>query len=169
MIIECPNCNKKFNLDEKLIPKNGRSLKCSSCKHIWYYKFTTNTDQKNLKLSENRNSKVKTEVSEIEKENKKIITDTDNQDKKNEIISKKKVVLKEIENKEKKLKNKSDKNIKLIFFYFIILIISLLGLILLLDTFKLNLSNIYPDIIPLFNSFYETLLDLKLFFIDLTN
>ena len=28
MIIECPNCNKKFNLDEKLIPKNGRTLKC---------------------------------------------------------------------------------------------------------------------------------------------
>ena len=37
MIIECPNCNKKFNLDKNLIPENGRTLKCSSCDHIFLY------------------------------------------------------------------------------------------------------------------------------------
>ena len=47
MIIECPNCNKKFNLDEKLIPKNGRTLKCSSCNHIWHYKASLNIDNNN--------------------------------------------------------------------------------------------------------------------------
>ena len=57
----------------------------------------------------------------------------------------------------------------MIFIYLIILIISLLGLILLLDTFKYNLSNVFPGIIPLFDSFYETMLDLKLFFKDLIN
>ena len=48
-------------------------------------------------------------------------------------------------------------------------VLSLLGLILLLDTFKYNLSNIFPGAIPLFESFYETMLDLKLFFKDLIN
>ena len=37
MIISCPNCIKKFNIDEKLIPTNGRLLQCSSCKHRWHY------------------------------------------------------------------------------------------------------------------------------------
>ena len=37
MIISCPNCIKKFNIDENLIPINGRLLQCSSCKHRWHY------------------------------------------------------------------------------------------------------------------------------------
>ena len=53
--------------------------------------------------------------------------------------------------------------------YFIVVIISLLGLIFLLDTFKSYLYNLFPGITPLFNSFYETLLDFKLFIKDLTN
>ena len=46
MIIECPNCNKKFNLDEKLIPENGRTLKCSSCAHVWHHKIVLNENKK---------------------------------------------------------------------------------------------------------------------------
>ena len=57
----------------------------------------------------------------------------------------------------------------MILVYFIVVIISLLGLIFLLDTFKSYLSSIFPSIIPLFDSFYETLLDFKLFAKDLTN
>ena len=57
----------------------------------------------------------------------------------------------------------------MIFIYFIILVISLLGIILLLDTFKYNLSSIFPGVIPLIDGFYETILDLKLFFKDLIN
>ena len=59
--------------------------------------------------------------------------------------------------------------LKMIFIYFVIFIISLFGLIFLLDTFKYNLSIAFPGIVPLFDSLYETLLDLKLFFKDLTN
>ena len=59
--------------------------------------------------------------------------------------------------------------LKMILIYFVILIISLLGLIFILDTFKYNISNVFPSILPLFDSLYETLLDLKLFFKDLTN
>ena len=37
MIVSCPNCNKKFNIDQKLIPEKGRLLLCSSCNHKWHY------------------------------------------------------------------------------------------------------------------------------------
>ena len=38
MIITCNNCNKKFNLDSKLIPDKGRLLQCASCDHKWFFK-----------------------------------------------------------------------------------------------------------------------------------
>ena len=38
MIITCPSCKKKFNLDINLIPSDGRDLQCGSCEHIWFYK-----------------------------------------------------------------------------------------------------------------------------------
>ena len=37
MIISCPNCNKKFNIDQSLIPDIGRLLQCSNCMHKWHY------------------------------------------------------------------------------------------------------------------------------------
>ena len=39
MIISCPNCNKKFKIDQNLIPINGRLLQCSNCKHKWHFKI----------------------------------------------------------------------------------------------------------------------------------
>ena len=39
MIIECINCNKKFNVSADLIPKQGRQIQCGSCKHIWHFKI----------------------------------------------------------------------------------------------------------------------------------
>ena len=57
----------------------------------------------------------------------------------------------------------------MVLFNFIVVIMSLLGLIFLLDTFKSYLFNMFPSITPLFDSFYETLLDFKLFIKDLTN
>ena len=37
MIIECPNCNKKFNVNPELITDNGREIQCGSCNHLWFY------------------------------------------------------------------------------------------------------------------------------------
>ena len=42
MIIECPACSKKFNIDEKLIPNEGRLLKCGNCEHTWFFKKEEN-------------------------------------------------------------------------------------------------------------------------------
>ena len=38
MIISCDQCNKKFEIDSNLIPKDGRLLECGSCNHKWFYK-----------------------------------------------------------------------------------------------------------------------------------
>ena len=65
MIIECINCNKKFNVDADLIPKQGRQIQCGSCKHIWHFKIESflkepliledEDNQKNLSIAENTN------------------------------------------------------------------------------------------------------------------
>jgi predicted Zn finger-like uncharacterized protein len=172
MIIECPNCSKKFNLNEKLIPKNGRTLKCSSCNHIWHYNVSLNIDNNSKKILEDTNTKSDIKPSknnekdnELKKKNK--VKDALNISK--ESISENKIEVSKVEKIDKKVNNDKSSQIKMIFIYLIILIISLLGLILLLDTFKYNLSNVFPSVIPLFDSFNETMLDLKLFFKDLIN
>jgi predicted Zn finger-like uncharacterized protein len=35
MIINCPNCNTKYNINSDLIDKNGRKVKCIKCQNIW--------------------------------------------------------------------------------------------------------------------------------------
>ena len=41
MIIECHNCNKKFDIDTALIPSEGRLLQCNNCDHKWFFKKKT--------------------------------------------------------------------------------------------------------------------------------
>ena len=38
MIIACQMCNKKFDIDQILIPEKGRLLQCGSCDHKWFFK-----------------------------------------------------------------------------------------------------------------------------------
>ena len=72
---------------------------------------------------------------------------------------------KEIPNKVKKLENEN-KGSKF-FSYLMVFIISIVALIILLDTLKTPLINVFPGLeIVLFNLF-ETLQDIKLFIIDL--
>ena len=172
MIIECPNCNKKFNLDRKLIPKKGRILKCGNCDHVWHYKITLNNnidEQKTEEKSEEKNSELDINTSKIDNEIKEKVNDQDISDIKKIVTSEIKAEDSETEKNEERLDYEKGIKIKMIFIYFIVFIISMLGLIFLLDTFKYNLSNIFPGIAPLFDNLYETLLDLKLFFKDLTN
>ena len=42
MIITCEKCSKKFNIEDNLIPENGRELQCGSCNHVWFFKKTVN-------------------------------------------------------------------------------------------------------------------------------
>src|SRR6266568_3360917 len=35
MIITCPMCAKRYMLDDNLLPKEGRQVRCVACQHIW--------------------------------------------------------------------------------------------------------------------------------------
>ena len=45
MIIECTNCNKKFRVDDDLIPENGREIICGSCNYAWHFKPEKTTEK----------------------------------------------------------------------------------------------------------------------------
>ena len=54
MIIQCPACSRKFNIDERLIPGEGRLLKCGNCEHTWFFKKEEKIklDNKTTKINE---------------------------------------------------------------------------------------------------------------------
>ena len=160
MIITCPNCNKKFNIDNSLIPDEGRELQCGSCNHVWLYKIEEE-NSKILKLKEEIDSNdIETEVNnnneEID-ENNNTLTKTETE-LNNQKIEKQ---------KETKISKNTEKTGNKFFSYLIVFIISFVALIILIDTLKTPLISIFPGIeIILFNLF-ETLQDIKLFIIDL--
>ncbi len=166
MIITCPNCKKKFNIDPTLIPEDGRDLKCGSCNYVWLYKID-DVSSKPLTFNENNNKDNEIELDKVETEsdvqveiNQAIHTKIN---KKNEDINTKKFQ----EKKKTISKDKSKKTVGNFFSYLIVFIITFVALIILLDTLKTPLINVFPGLeIILFNLF-ETLRDIKLFIIDL--
>ena len=167
MIINCECGKKRFNIDSSLIPDQGRLLKCGSCSKIWHYTpiiETTNDKELDVKINENV---VKNEVQSDE-----VINDENFTSINEEVLSEKNTDdYKEEEYNIKKEKENDEKHgkIKMVLVYFIVVIISLLGLIFLLDTFKSYLISVFPTLTPFFDSFYEILLDFKLFIKDLFN
>jgi predicted Zn finger-like uncharacterized protein len=164
MIITCPNCNKQFKIDNSLIRDEGRDLQCGSCDHIWFYNIQEkNNEVLELKqeiISEDIETKVVNKEDKIEEkqQTEEII--------KTEINNKKKEKYSEKQKYTTTLKKKENKGSKF-FSYLIVFIISFVALIILLDTLKTPLINVFPGLeIILFNLF-ETLQDIKLFIIDL--
>ena len=160
MIITCPCEKKQFKIDDTLIPQKGRELQCGSCERVWFYK-PKNESKDPLTLNENIS------VNKIEPviETNDINLEFSKKLQKEKIIEPevKKEISKEIPKTVKKLENKGFK----FFSYLIVLIISFVALIILLDTLKTPLINVFPGLeIILFNLF-ETLKDIKLFIIDL--
>ena len=164
MIITCPNCNKQFKIDNSLIPDEGRDLQCGSCNHIWFY----NIQEKNNKVLELK-QEITNEDIEPEAEKK--------EDKIEEKQQPEEIIKTEINNKKKEKNSEKQKNTTILkktenkgskfFSYLIVFIISFVALIILLDTLKTPLINVFPGLeIVLFNLF-ETLQDIKLFIIDL--
>ena len=164
MIITCPNCNKKFKIDNSLIPDEGRDLQCGSCNHVWLYKIDEE-NSKILKLKEEidinyietKADKNNEEIVENKNPLPKIETELNNQKKEKNIVKQ----------KETKISKNTENTGNKFFYYLIVFIISFVALIILLDTLKNPLINVFPGLeIILFNLF-ETLQDIKLFIIDL--
>jgi predicted Zn finger-like uncharacterized protein len=161
MIITCPNCEKKFQIDPALVPEKGRDLQCGSCNHAWFYEPE---NQSEAPLPLNENTFVNKEKTKIETEDQNIeISKKTKKEKKN-----KSRIKKEISKEIPKIIEKPTNSGSKLFSYLIVFIISFVALVILLDTLKTPLINVFPGLeIILFNLF-ETLKDLKLFIIDLT-
>jgi predicted Zn finger-like uncharacterized protein len=154
MIIECINCSKKFKVNADLIPSEGRNIQCGSCNHIWFFKKdnqiqikTTQIDSKDKEFEYKEGSTgipIDTKVSEEEKtlpENK-------------------------IKDKIKKTRKPSFRFSRLLS-YILVLIISFVAILLIIDTFKTPLYQIFPRLELVMYNFYETLKDISLFIKDL--
>ncbi len=143
MIIDCPHCNKKFDIDQNLIPDNGRLLQCGSCNYKWFFELKINKDIKSPKniLPENTETIIQEAETSLEKKIDKDIP---------EKINKKKV--------------RNNVNYLNVFF---IMLLSTVALILILDTFEAQISLIFPDINLLLNNLYQSIIDIKLFTLDL--
>ena len=163
MIIECINCNKKFNVDADLIPKQGRQIQCGSCEHIWHFKIESSLKEPLILDDENNQKNIS-----IAKDTKEI-TESINGENPKKLLKDNEIY------KDNKIQENItiENNIKIskisnFFSYLLVILISFVALIILLDTLKSPLINVFPGLeIILFNLF-ETLKDVKLFIIDLT-
>ena len=152
MIITCPSCKKSFQIDSSLIPIEGRNLKCGSCGHVWFFK----NEEKNLEL--------KTEIIP------NIKIESDKKIQKKIEVNKKHLPNEIINNKDKALiKYEKESKITLtnLIGYMIVSILSFIALIILLDTFQIQLSSIFPNLELLLYNLYETMKDMLLFVRDL--
>ena len=163
MIIECPCKKKKFNIDIDLIPVEGRNLQCGSCDRIWFYKkedpiIESQQINEDIAIKESEESANPNNDNYNDQEIKQPIKE--NKKPKSELSA-----VKETEDKPELVKQtKSSK----FFSYLIVLIISVGALIILLDTLKTPLINIFPGLELILFNLYETLKDIKLFIIDLS-
>ncbi len=158
MIIQCVNCSKKFAVDSDLIPSAGRTIQCGSCNHVWFFKkgqesqhLKTELKPKDDTLSSKVNQKNKSRVKDIKKK-QKLFSNQKISSQKSEIV---------------KYEPKSSFSFGKLLSYILVLIISFIALILILDTFKIQLYNIFPRSEVLLFNLYETLKDIQLFIKDL--
>ena len=160
MIITCPCEKKQFKIDESLIPQEGRELQCGTCERVWFYKPENEKDEA-LTLNENITKDIPEQSAEKKDKNFEFSKQLPKEEKN-------KTETKEEKSNEisKSVEKSANKDFK-IFSYLIVFIISSVALIILLDTLKTPLINVFPGLeIILFNLF-ETLKDIKLFIIDL--
>ena len=160
MIIVCPSCRKKFDLDENLIPEKGRLLKCGSCDQTWFFNKNDNTQIKssiNTPVTRKKSKVFETrKLDELLKDKKtdKTLSNFSNDDNKigSELV---------------KYQPKYNFSFGKLLNYIIVSIITFIAVVIVLDTFKNPLSIFFPNLeLVLFNLF-ETLRDLILFAKDL--
>ena len=147
MIIICPCGEKKFEVNENLIPDKGRLLKCGSCDQTWFF---------------NKNVTEQTEpLIDKPAKQKKILYQDENIDKsvsKTPIKPGSELV---------KYKPKYNFTFGKFLSYIIVSIITFVAIIIVLDTFKSPLSNIFPNLELVLYNLFETLRDVILFAKDL--
>ena len=162
MIISCPSCLKKFKIEDTLIPPKGRNLQCGSCNYNWFYKIENKTVEP-LKLEENIEEKIEDSdesvlISSTSKTLKTKLDQELDKDVKNNDITHNNDLPKESENI----------TFSKFLSYIIVSIISFAVFVILIDTIKTPLIDIFPGLEILLFNLFETLQDIKLFIIDLS-
>ena len=148
MILECQNCNKKFNVNDTLIPSKGRLVQCGFCHSKWHQL---------PKITENLVEKKVIDKVDVSKDETKI----------QPVNYKKKVKnLDRIETKTSPKQKKKIKNIGL-FSYISIFLISIIALFLIAETFLSQLNNIFPGFENYIIYVYETLNNILILIKDL--
>jgi len=158
MIIECINCNKRFDVNSDLIPSTGRTIQCGSCNHIWFF------DPKKV-ISQNINIPKKTKIKKatIAPSNTKkveINKSTYNRNQTSELKNRKNYEI-------TKYKAKTSFSLNKFLSYILVLIISFIGLLIVIDTFSSSLYQLFPNLELIIFSLFETLKDIELFIKDL--
>ena len=167
MIIECINCYKKFEVNSNLIPINGRYIQCGSCDHKWFFKKEQFEEKKTI--FELKEKKVTPSDIQIPKETETIISEAENKSISKNVRKKSiKNELEKVEKIDKKITNENKNVFSKFFSNILITIISIIALIIILDTLKIPIIKIFPKFEILLFNLYETLKDIKLFIIDLT-
>ena len=155
MIIQCINCNKKFEVDPELIPEKGRTIQCGSCDHNWFYK----------KDISQPSSEIHEEIPVVEETQEINISNQD--------IGEINIPDEKLENKtdtkqiDDKINSKKSNVFNKIISYLIVAVISFVALIIVLDTFKTPLNNIFPNLEQILFNLYGTFENISLFFKDL--
>ena len=152
MIVSCEKCNKKFELADNLVPSTGRVLQCGSCSYQWHY-----IPDSKIELVDEIKDNVKT-TDQVKKTLQKPIKKK---------IEKHKTIANQNIHQSYSEESETRKRKIGFFSFLLVMIISLVSLVILLDTFKLQLSSIIPNIDFYLVSLYDTLKDIFLFFTDL--
>ena len=154
MIITCPRCHKKFNIDNNLIPQDGRLVKCGACNHTWFFKPIENIEYKQDTATPD------TTINEVE--TRELIRVKQNKETIKPKVDKTKGSKKYLP----AIKKEKSKNFSKLFLVFLI---SIIAIVILIDTFKVPLSYIIPNINFYLDNLYQSLIDIKLFTINLIN
>ena len=155
MIITCPCGKKKFNVDTNLIPDKGRLVKCGTCDETWFFKKsdqTTLESREDVAINENFEKQIQNQISSPKNDKTYNKIANIQKTKGSELI---------------KYRAKSSFTISKFLSYIIVFLVSFIGVIIILDTFKSPLSIFFPSLELLLYNMFETIKDLVLFAKDL--
>ncbi len=147
MLIVCPYCEKKFEVDGNLIPHKGRLLKCGSCDQTWFFNKNDKNQTKPLIDKPTKQRKISYKDENINETLSNISIKTGS-----ELV---------------KYNPKINFTFGNFLSYIFVSIITFIAIIIILDTFKDPLTIIFPNLELILYNLFETLRDLILFAKDL--
>ena len=190
MIVGCNNCNTKFNVRDSDIPINGRIVQCGNCSTRWLQKpISSSSTNVKQEPDENLSTRNQLEASDGKKyiflgnqwaevlpsgkagklAKKKIGTELDKRTGKKRSERKVKKIKAKINSEQKHSYREKEKNGLNLFTFLIVLITAVAAIVLLLDTFKNQLTPFFPKLDNYLVYIFETLNNIYFIIKDLLN